>query len=156
MERDVFSYLDENYRYLNNYIKDFKKVLFTSPHSAIIKGRTFSEKLIQEVSELEGYGLLSKMTQAERLRKLENEGVIEGEIDKLFHTVRLLGNKAAHEDVEGELEVALNIHKNIYKITCWFVESYIDYNFEATSYKSPMPQQDKPSSIGTELVSNLL
>ncbi|KOC36213.1 DNA phosphorothioation-dependent restriction protein DptF, partial [Clostridium botulinum] len=27
---------------------------------------------------------------------------------------------------------------------------------EATSYKSPMPQQDKPSSIGTELVSNLL
>lgn len=156
MERDVFSYLDNNYRYLNNYIRDFNKALFTSPHSAIIKGRTFVEYLTQEVSNLERHGLLNLMTQAERLRKLEDDGVLEGEIDKLFHIVRMIGNKAAHADIEGELEAALNIHKNIYKITCWFVENYIDYNFEAAPYKSPMPSESKDIHINTEMISDLI
>lgn len=156
MERDVFSYLDENYRYLNNYIKEISKILFTSPHSAIIKGRVFTESLTQEVSKLEGYGLLNMITQAERLRKLENEGVLDGEIGKLFHTVRFLGNKAAHENVEGDLEAALNIHKNVYKITCWFVETYIDYNFVAAPYKSPMPQENKISDINIEKMADLM
>ncbi|MDU5010630.1 MAG: DNA phosphorothioation-dependent restriction protein DptF [Clostridium botulinum] len=156
MERDVFDYLEKDYRYLNNYIRDVNKMLFTSPHSAIIKGRTFVEKLTQEVANKEGYGLLNTMTQAERLRKLEFEGVLEGEIDNLFHTVRKLGNKAAHADVEGELEVALNIHKNIYKITCWFVEIYIDYKFEAIPYKNPMPTENKSTDINTDRLSHLM
>jgi len=156
LERDVFDYLEKDYRYLNNYIRDLNKRLFISPHSAIIKGRTFVEKLTQEVANKEGYGLLNTMTQAERLRKLEFEGVLEGEIDNLFHTVRKLGNKAAHADVEGELEVALNIHKNIYKITCWFVEIYIDYKFEAIPYKNPMPTENKSTDINTDRLSHLM
>lgn len=156
MKRDVFSYLDKDYRYLNNYIEEFNRVLFTAPHSAIIKGRTFTEHLTQEVSKLAGYGLLNSMTQAERLRKLENEKVIKGEIDNLFHTARLLGNKAAHANVEGELEAALNIHKSIYKITCWFVENYIDHNFEAEPYKNPMPSENKSSDINGEMILDLI
>ncbi|UZQ50929.1 DNA phosphorothioation-dependent restriction protein DptF [Clostridium kluyveri] len=156
MERDVFSYLDKNYRYLNNYIREFNKTLFMAPHSAIIKGRTFVENLTQEVSKLKGYGLLNMMTQAERLRKLEGEGVLEGEIDTLFHTVRILGNKAAHANVEGELEAALNMHKNIYKITCWFVKTYIDCNFEASQYENPMPSENKGLNINTETITNLI
>jgi len=113
LERDVFSYLDKNYRYLNNFIRDFNEALFTSPHSSIIKGRTFVENLTQEVCKLEDYGLLSSMTQAERLNKLQSEGALEGEILDLFHNVRRLGNRAAHDNVEGELEAALNMHKNI-------------------------------------------
>ncbi|WP_461615233.1 DNA phosphorothioation-dependent restriction protein DptF [Clostridium sp. Marseille-QA1073] len=156
MEKDVFNYLDKDYRYLNNYIRDINKTLFTSPHSSIIKGRTFIENLTQEISKLEGYGLLNMMTQAERLRKLEEEEVLGGEIDKLFHTVRILGNKAAHTNLEDDLEIALNIHKNIYKITCWFVGTYIDYEFEAIPYKSPMPLENKASDINTEKMSKLM
>lgn len=156
MERDVFSYLEANYRYLNNYIKDFNDVLFTSPHSAIIKGRTFAEKLTQEVASLEKYGLLTAMTQVERLKKLRDEGVIDRQIEDMFQIIRTLGNKAAHENVEGELEAALNIHKNIYKITCWFVETYIDYNYEATTYTSPMPSLGKGSDINIEVIENLM
>lgn len=156
MKKDVFSYLDKDYKYLNNYIRDFNNILFTAPHSAIIKGRTFVENLTKEVSKKEGYGLLNTMTQAERLRKLDNEGVLENEIKDLFHTVRKLGNKAAHADVDGELEVALNIHKNIYKITCWFVENYVDYKFQADTYKNPMPSENKASDINTEMISNLM
>lgn len=141
MEKEVFSYLDKDYRYLNNYIRDINNAIFTSPHEAIIKGRTFVENLTQEVAKLEDHGLLSNMTQIERLRILESDGIFTEEIYKLFHSVRIIGNKAAHENVEGELEAALNIHKNIYKITSWFVEVYIDRNYEALPYKNPMPAQ---------------
>lgn len=156
LEKDVFSYLDKDYRYLNNYIRDINESLFIAPYTSIIKGRTFVESLTQEIAKLEGDGLLNTIPQVERLRKLELEGVFNDNIEKLFHTVRLLGNKAAHSDVEGELEVALNIHKNIYKITCWFVESYIDPNFEALPYKNPMPTSDKASIIDKEVIEEIM
>jgi DNA phosphorothioation-dependent restriction protein DptF len=70
LEKDVFSYLDKDFRYLNNYIRDLNNALFTSPHSAIIKGRTFTEKLTQEIAKLENHGLLISMSQAERLKLL--------------------------------------------------------------------------------------
>lgn len=142
MERDVFSYLEKDYRYLNNYIRDIKDLLSTSPNSAIIKGRTFAENLIQEVAKLRGYGLLNNLTHLERLTKLKNEGVLNNEVDGFFHTVRLIGNKATNTSVEADLTIALTIHKNIYKITCWFVQTYIESTFEAEPYKSPIPSID--------------
>ncbi|AOR23772.1 DNA phosphorothioation-dependent restriction protein DptF [Clostridium taeniosporum] len=156
MEKDIFTYLEKDYRYLNNYIKDINEALFTSPHTAIIKGRTFIENLTQEIAKIEGYGLLNTMTQVERLRNLEEEGIFTEDIDKLFHAVRLLGNKAAHSNLEGELEAALNIHKNIYKITSWFVEVYVDPMFEALPYKNPMPSTDKSSEINEEVITKIM
>lgn len=156
MEKEVFSYLEKDYRYLNNYIREINEVLFTSPHEAIIKGRTFVENLTQEISKLEGYGLLNMLTQAERLRKLTSEGIFTEDIDKLFHSVRLIGNKAAHSNVEGELEAALNIHKNIYRITSWFVEVYVDPNFEALPYKSPMPSVEKASLVNEQIIEEIM
>lgn len=142
LERDVFSYLEKDYRYLNNYIRDINDLLSTSPHSAIIKGRTFVESLTQEVAKLKGYGLLNNLTQLERLTKLKNEGVLNDEVGGFFLAIRSIGNKATDTSVEGELIAALNIHKNIYKITCWFVGSYIDSKFESEPYKIPITSID--------------
>ena len=149
MENDVFSYLDKDYRYLNNYIRDINESLFTAPHTAIIKGRTFVERLTQEIAILEDYSLASMISQAERLRTLEIDGIFTEGIDKLFHEVRLIGNKAAHDHVEGELEAALKIHRNIYKITCWFVEVYIDPTFEAPLYKNSINKGNEPEVAAT-------
>ncbi len=156
LKKDIFDYLEKDYRYLNNYIKDVNETLFISPHTSIIKGRTFVENLTQEIAKIEGYGLLNTITQVERLRKLEEEGILTENIDRLFHVVRLLGNKAAHSNLEGELEAALNIHKNIYKITCWFVEVYVDPKFESLPYNSPMPSTNKASEINEEVINSLM
>ncbi|GKU30434.1 DNA phosphorothioation-dependent restriction protein DptF [Clostridium folliculivorans] len=156
MEKDVFSYLDKDYRYLNNYIKDINESLFTAPHTSIIKGRTFVENVTKEICKLEGYGLLSSLTQVERLKKLEQEGVFNDGIESFFHAVRMLGNKAAHSNIEGELESALSIHRNIYKITSWFVETYIDPKFESIPYKNPMPSVEKAPAIDEDTIANIM
>lgn len=153
---DILVYLERNYKYLSNDIKDLDRELYVSPHSTIIKARTIAEKILQEVSKLEGYGLLSMMTQLGKLKKLEDEGVLEDNISDLFHKVRKIGNEAAHSNIEGELEAALNIHKNIYKIISWFIESYVDYKFVAPQYKSPLPIDNKLLNISKDIIIDLV
>lgn len=152
MESSVFSYLNKNYRYLNNYIRELDETVVTSPHSAIIKGKSFTENLTKEICKLEGYCLLNTITQAERLRKLESEGVLKGKIYRIFNKVRRIGARGAYDDEEKELEATLNMHRNIYNITCWFVKNYINHEFEAAPYKYPIP----PKNSNIEMASNLI
>ena len=156
MENDVFKYLDEKFRYLNNYIRKFNEELFVTPQAALINGRKYTEHLTKEVANLEGYGLLNDLSQFERLNKLDSEGILNDNILGLFHKIRKDTNIAAHGDLEGDLEVALGVHKNIYKITCWFIEVYLDHKFEAVQYKSPMPLVGNASSIDPQTIEEII
>lgn len=154
MENDVFSYLNKNYRYLNNYVGELDKIVFTSPHSAIIKGRSFTENLTKEICKLEGYSLLNMITQAGRLRKLESEGVLKGKIYRTFNKVKKIG-AGVYNEKEKELEEALNMHRNIYSVTCWFVKNYINYEFEAAPYEYPTPPKDSNIEMASDLIKKM-
>lgn len=156
MEEDVFSYLEKNYRYLNNYIRDMNEALFVSPNISIMKGRSFLENLTQEVAKLNGYGSLIHMTQTERLLKLEDEGVFSDNIKRVFHLAMMQANKAAHLDFKGQLEAAINIDIGIYKIAGWFVKAFIDSDFETLPYKSPMPSSEKTYPIDKEIIEEII
>lgn len=147
MDKTVFMYLDKKYRYLNKYIQSINKYLLMEPKKAIEQERNYIENLTQEIAKLEGYGLLNSMTQFERLRKLECEGVLSDNIQKSFHMVRTLEIKAAFSDVREQIEIALSIYKNIHTITSWFVKSYIYPEYVIVSYSNPILQQDKVYAI---------
>lgn len=157
MENDVFTYLDEKYRYLNNYIRDFNKALFSSPNEAMIKGRMFAERLTQEIAILEKVNFSSRfVTQDERIKVLRRKGVFDEHIEKLFNNIRLIGNKVAHVGVEAELEEALRMNRIIYKIVCWFIKEYIDHNFKSEPYKSPMPSTESNPSIDINSIEEII
>lgn len=139
METDIYSYLDKDYQSLSMLSKEMNEELFTAPHSVILKGRLFIEGLTKEIAILEKVERFNTMSLAERLLSLKFEGHITGEINDYFHTVRILGNKVAHEGIEEELEIALKIHKSIYKIIGWFIETYVNYRFITPPYKNPLP-----------------
>ena len=90
---EVYNYLEKDYRYLTKYIDEINKAIFISPHEAIIKGRTFVENLTEEISRIEGHGLMHEVSQFERLKILDDDGVFTREISECFHAVRLAGNK---------------------------------------------------------------
>lgn len=142
MDKDVFSYLDKDYKELKQYIDDINANIFKEPYSVIVKGRIFSEKLAQEVAKIENLGSLEEMTQAERLRKLKWEADLDSETEELFHTIRKIGNLAAHENIESELLEALKIHKCVYKLAGWFIEVYLDPYFNLPIYKEPKPESN--------------
>lgn len=142
MENDVFSYLDKGYDELKQYAEYINKKVFVEPYSVIVKGRVFSEKLAQEVAKLEGLGSLEDKSQSERLRILKWEADLNPEAEDLFHKIRVIGNLAAHDNVEAELAEALKIHMYIYKLTGWFVEVYLDPEFNLEPYKEPKQNND--------------
>lgn len=152
MERDVFSYLNKNYRYLNNYVRKLDEIVFISPYNAIVKGRSFTENITKEICKLEGDCLLNTITQTERLRKLQSEGVLKGKIYRTFNRVRRMGTRGTYNDKEKELEASLNMHRDIYSITCWFVKNYINHEFEAAPYEYPIP----PEGSNVQMASNLI
>ena len=126
------------------------------PKRAIEQERNYVENLTQEIAKLEGYGLLNSMTQFERLRKLECEGVLNHNIQKSFHMVRVLETKAAFSDIRGQIEAALSINRNIHAITSWFVKSYIYPKYVIVSYNNPILQQGKVYAIDNDGIIDIM
>ena len=78
MSRDgIFEYLKSDYSELYSLSIDIDKLLFTAPHSVIIKSRVFIEQLSKEIATLEGLELLNNLNLAERLNKLKYDGIID-------------------------------------------------------------------------------
>lgn len=155
MEKDVYKYLEKNYKHLNKDINDINETLFTAPHSSIIKGRVFAENLAEEVAKFEGLGTLVNIPLVEKIRKLQYETDLGSKVADLFHKIRTIGNTAAHTNIEDDLVAALTVHRCIYKLTCWFVEVYVDPNFEAEAYKSPKPDMGSQND-NNEVIEALL
>lgn len=142
MDINIFKYLEKEYQELYSLATDIDKLVFTAPHTVIVKSRVYIEKLSEQIAKLEGLDNLNVVSLADRLSSLSRNGVLDNVVGEYFYQVRKIGNKAAHEEVDTELLLALNIHNYIYKITCWFIETYIDYNFKSPIYKSPKPIND--------------
>ena len=142
MNISVFKYLEKEYPELYSLAIDIDKLVFIEPHTVIVKSRIYIEKLSEEIARLEGLNNLNIVSLVDILNLLRRHGVLDNDIGEYFYQVRKIGNKAVHEEVETELLLALNIHNYIYKITCWFIETYIDYNFKSPIYKSPKSIND--------------
>ena len=139
MNSNMYELLDKNYSELYNLCNEINDSIFTSPHSVIVKARIFAEQISKEIAKLENMPKLDNLSLADRLTNLRYNEILDKEINDYFYEIRKIGNKAAHEDVEDELLLALQVHRNVYKITGWFIETYVDYTFKTPIYKSPKP-----------------
>ncbi|WP_122638754.1 DNA phosphorothioation-dependent restriction protein DptF [Romboutsia sp. Marseille-P6047] len=145
MNINIYKFLEKDYIELYSIGTDIDNSVFTSPHSVIVKSRVFVEQLIDNISSLERLQGLNELNLSQRINTLKYKGIIDNEISDYLHEIRMLGNQAAHENIEEELVLALKAHKNIYKVTSWFIEVYIDYNFKTPIYKSPKPMNNSQS-----------
>lgn len=146
MVNDILEYFNTDREYLKKLAYEINEALYSYPHSAVVKGRLLAEYISKEIATLEGEDYLNSLTQVDRIKKLNEEGLIDFEIYKACNSIRKLGNIAAHDEIEGELEAALSIHRNLHKIICWFIEVYVDPSFESIVYKTPNPMVNDNSN----------
>ena len=139
MNIDIFKVLEEDYQELYSLGKDIDELVFSAPHSVIVKSRVFIESLSKEIANLENMNELNKLNLADRLNQLNSNYIFNKEINECFYQVRRIGNQAAHQEIEDELVAALNVHRYVFKIACWFIETYVDFKFRSPIYKSPIP-----------------
>src|ERR1700693_3423628 len=89
------------------------------PATCLIKLRQYGETLAQLVAAKAGLFRDTQEPQTNLLRRLKLEKIIPQEVGDLFHHLRVLGNKAAHEN-EGNHADALTALKMGRQLGIWF------------------------------------
>lgn len=116
-------------------------LIFEDPSSSIIKARVFAEEIIKEVYKLEKIEDPYISTLYDKINHLATNGYFTPEIQQAFDTIRLSGNKAAHDGQFNDITVAFRLHKEMYKIGVWFCEVYSTKNDVVIPlYQIPKPR----------------
>lgn len=121
------------------------------PNTAQIKLRQFGEVLAQLIAAKTGLLERSDESQADLLRRLRFERVLPSQVADLFHTLRILGNRATH-GTSGTFGDALNALKYAREAGIWFHRTYGDApGFSAGPFRPPRAPDDASAPIRAEL-----
>ena len=93
------------------------------PATCLIKLRQYGETLAQLVAAKAGLFRDTQEPQSDLLRRLKFEKVLPREVGDLFHHLRVIGNKAAHEN-EGNHAEALTALKIGRQLGIWFHRTF--------------------------------
>lgn len=140
LDKYIFDFLQGVLPELAEIGKSIEESFYQDPQTVLIKGRIFSEVLSKRIAAEHEFYDLEYAKQVDRIQKLEREDILPKEIARSFDTIRYLGNKAVHELIDGGLENAFKMHKNLFQIAAWFMEVYGSYEFVAPRYKHPQPK----------------
>lgn len=134
--------------------KKMEELVYEDSASSIIKARLFAEEMLKVVYKIENIELPYKYTLFDMINYLSTEGIFEEDIQKNFETIRLIGNKAAHQADYDDLGNAIRLHKVMYSLAVWFFESYSkDHDTKVPIYEYPKPQK---TALGQEELNSLI
>lgn len=128
-------------------VNKLEELVYQDPASSVIKARVFIEEIVQEICQLENVPPQRNWSLNDKLVFLSNNGYLNREIQNLFHSVRITGNKAAHTANFDDLAEAIKLHRAVYSISKWFYESYITVQITIPSYEYPKPSADSLEDI---------
>jgi type I restriction enzyme, R subunit len=121
------------------------------PNTCLIKLRQFAELLTQLIAAKTGLYEAGDESQADLLRRLRFERVLPPQVADLFHTLRILGNSAAH-GAAGTLSEALNALKYARQAGVWFHRTFgRDPSFVAGPFQPPAAPEDAAAPVRAEL-----
>lgn len=116
------------------------ELIFEDAGSAIVKARLFAEAILDEVIKLEKIEVPFGFTLFEKISYLAKEDILTREIQQALDTIRISGNKAAHDGSYDDITEAFKLHKEMYKLGTWFYEVYSsDHTFKVPPYEKPQP-----------------
>ncbi|MBM7691628.1 DNA phosphorothioation-dependent restriction protein DptF [Peribacillus deserti] len=119
--------------------KKLEELLFEDPSSSIIKARVFAEEILEGVLQNEKDAPFLS-TLFDKISYLAKEEVFTRDIQKSFDTIRLAGNKAAHDGKFNDIVEAFKLHKEVYKIGVWYYEVYSSEEAKISAYEIPKPR----------------
>ena len=158
MSNYLFDFLQELDPELVKIAHSIEKNFFDDPHGVLVKARLFAELMTKRIAEFENMNHLLSFKQVDRVRYLDREGIFTKEVGHAFDTIRTIGNRASHESIKDDLELALKVHKNVFIVAVWFREVYGGHDFIAPAYKYPEIRKNEVLDEGeiTRLIESTL
>jgi len=129
-----FSFLHSRWDILSNLGEMAERNIFVDPNTTLIKLRMLGETLTKYICAMEEMDETNELTQVERLARLKREDLLTDEIVDILHTLRKLGNKAAHEANYGTTKEAQALTQLAFRLSIWFMQVYGDWDFQAPDY----------------------
>jgi type I restriction enzyme, R subunit len=120
------------------------------PNTCQIKLRQFSELLCQLTAARFGIATQPSEAQSDLLRRLKFDRNLPREVGDLFHTLRISGNRAAHEHV-GDYSSALTGLKVARQLGIWFARTFYDAKLAYGPFAPPRNPDHAAHELQTEL-----
>lgn len=133
-----FDIFPKDWKFLAMIGKSAEQHVYRDPNAAMVRLRSFAEKLTDVLFQLESLKVNKEDTQFTKLNLLQSEEVLSDDIVSLFHTIRKIGNDAAHDGNYGQTKEAIEILGFAFYLSCWFMEVYVSFEFEAPEFIQPM------------------
>ncbi len=134
-----FNFLQTDWQGLAKIGEMAEYTLYKDPNTSIMKLRQFGEELINTMIKIENFNFDKNSLAIDKILTLKRAGLIPDDIDRILHSLRKKGNKAAH-GAYGDEEIAETLLSLAVKLGAWFQEVYgTDYLFQSESveYKKP-------------------
>ncbi|NVB39481.1 type I restriction-modification system endonuclease [Pseudenhygromyxa sp. WMMC2535] len=122
------------------------------PTAALTKLRRLGELLAQHVGASNGLADKLVAHQARLIDALEDRGLIDAELARLFHGLRKAGNAAVHAD-EGSDQDALHQLEMAHALAVWFHRATAEPDFDPAPFTRPdaaAPDDGAPDEDPTE------
>ncbi|WP_406944171.1 DNA phosphorothioation-dependent restriction protein DptF [Halobacillus sp. SY10] len=123
--------------------ESIERSIYKDKETAIFKSRKLAELVLEEILINEEIDVPDRTTAAEKMSRLYHMGIITDDVNKSFHRVRRRGNQAVHELRELPMMDALKVHKSLYEICAWYVETYGPLDADIPGYQDPEPEDDE-------------
>ncbi|MHC5859760.1 type I restriction endonuclease [Nostoc sp.] len=121
------------------------------PNTCLIKLRQFGELLAQLAAANIGLYEVADERQINLLNRLCDRGLIKGEVDRLFHELRKIGNQATHE-LSGNHRTALSGLKYARALGIWFHRAFGGgRNFDPGGFIPPPDPKIETETLKAEL-----
>jgi type I restriction enzyme R subunit len=127
-----------------------EKYFADDPNTCIIKIRQFGELLAQEVAARTGEYDVPGESQFDRLRRLQDQGILPKEISQVFGEIRRSGNAANHS-VEGDHQIALSMLKMAWQLGIWFHRTFKEPSYKSGPFIPPTSPVDQTVELHEEL-----
>lgn len=137
MFKDIIKVISEKDRYLASLIESVDKMLLVDSYTVILKSRAIGERVIKNIILIEGITGTDEMNQKDKINLLEKQDFFRDDVYRAFHTLRIFGNRAIHDELEGVFETSLMVCRVLYRVLSWYVVVYICCDFEPCNYIEP-------------------
>jgi type I restriction enzyme R subunit len=149
-----------NFEFLSSYPAIFlqlargaERTVHADPNASLIKMRQVSEAMARHACASLNIFTGQGARQLDHIDALEQRGILKGDVDKLFHALRVAGNRAAHDFV-GTRATALQHLGLTFRLACWFHKSFggdAAKGFKSPTFVEPRDAQAEHADKDAEL-----
>ncbi len=150
-----FSFLESHNELLVRLAQTAEACFVPDPNTTLIKMRQLGEELAKTIAARVGVEVTQELKQIELLRELDYTLQLDSQIKDAFHTIRKLGNPAAHDITSSTHRDALKALQVGYALSSWF-HTYFGgeraKGFKPGPFVKPKDPSDSVRSLEEELV----